>query len=148
MSARRLEDVLKTYNEEVLKIYLEDVLNTCLEDVFKTCIQYVFKTCLQDVFKTCLQCNNFSFSKTSSGRLCKTSWKTKNCYAEGILKTSSRRLQDQQMFTEVVNILMSSKILDSQHALVTWLSKVLISKKFLKNTYGQTKNKVETKKMY
>ena len=28
----------------------------------------------------------------------KTSWKTKNCYAEDVLKTSSRRLEDQQMF--------------------------------------------------
>ena len=28
----------------------------------------------------------------------KASWKTKNCYAEDVLKTSSRRLQDQQMF--------------------------------------------------
>ena len=29
----------------------------------------------------------------------KTSWKTKNCYAEDVLKTPSRRLQDQKMFT-------------------------------------------------
>ena len=28
----------------------------------------------------------------------KTSWKTKKCYAEDVLKTSSRRLEDQQMF--------------------------------------------------
>ena len=123
-----LQDVLKTYTEDVLKIYLEDVL----------------KTCLQGVFKTCLQCKNFSSSKTSSRRLCKTSWKTKNCYAEGVLKTSSRHvlktssrlLEDQQMFAEVVNISISSKILDSQHALVTWLSEVLISKKVFKNIYG------------
>ena len=50
--------------------------------------------CLQDVFKTYLQ-DDF-----------KTSWKTKKCYAEDVLKTSSRhvlktsgrRLEDQQMF--------------------------------------------------
>ena len=115
-----LQDVLKTYIEDVLKIYLEDVL----------------KTCLHGVFKTCLQCKNFSSSKTS--------WKTENCYAEGVLKTSSRHvlktssrlLEDQQMFAEVVTISISSKILDSQHALVTWLSEVSISKKFFKNIYG------------
>ena len=28
----------------------------------------------------------------------KTPWKTKNCYAEDMLKTSSRRLEDKQMF--------------------------------------------------
>ena len=49
-----------------------------LQDVFKAGLQNVFKTYLQDVFKT--------------------SWKTKNYYAEDVLKTSSRRLQDQQMF--------------------------------------------------
>ena len=45
----------------------------------------------------------------------------------------------------VVNLSMSSKLLDSQHALGTWLPEVLISKKFLKNIYGQRKNKMETK---
>ena len=54
--------------------------------------------------------------KTSLSRLArclwnvfKTSWKTKNCYAEDVLKTSSRhvlktsstRLEDQQMFPEL-----------------------------------------------
>ena len=34
----------------------------------------------------------------SSRRLRKTSWKTKNCYAEDALKTSSRHLEDQQIF--------------------------------------------------
>ena len=67
---------------------------------------------LEDVFKTssrCLQRNNFSSSKTSWRCLqdvFKTSWKTKNWYAEDVLKTSSRhvlntsswRLEDQQMF--------------------------------------------------
>ena len=55
----------------------------------------------------CLQRNKFSFSKTSSRCLArclqdvfarrlqdvfKTSWKTKNCYAEDVLKTSSRHV--------------------------------------------------------
>ena len=65
-----------------------------LQDVFKTCLQNVFKSCLQDVLKTCLQ-NVF---KTYLQDVFKTSWKTKNYYAEDVLKTSSRRLQDQQMF--------------------------------------------------
>ena len=71
-----------------------------LEDVFKTCLQDVFKTCLQDVL--------WDVFKTSS-RLqdaFKTSWKMKNSYAEDVLKTSSkhvlktfsRRLEDQQIF--------------------------------------------------
>ena len=46
----------------------------------------------RDVFKTslrCLQRKNFSSFKTSS---LKTSWKTKNCHAEDVLKTSSRHV--------------------------------------------------------
>ena len=49
---------------------------------FKTCIQDVFKTCIQDVFKTCLQ---------------------------HAFKTSSRRLQDQQIFTGLVAIMKFNK---------------------------------------
>ena len=45
---------------------------------------------LQDVLKTSWR----RVFKTS----CEMSWKTKNCYAEGVLK-SSRRLEDQQMST-------------------------------------------------
>ena len=63
-----------------------------LQDVLKTFSRHVLKTSL-----TCLQRNNFTSSKTSSRRLgdvfktsCKTSWKTKNCYAEDVFKTSSR----------------------------------------------------------
>ena len=46
---------------------------------------FVSKTSLRHVFKMSsrrLQCNNVSSSKTS--------WKTKNCYAEDVLKTSWR----------------------------------------------------------
>ena len=43
-----------------------------LQDVFKAYLQEVFKTYLQDFFKT--------------------SWKTKSCYAEDVLKTSSRHV--------------------------------------------------------
>ena len=68
---------------DLLNVDLLDQRNTRLDFfVSKICLQDVFKTCLQDVFKTCLQRNNFSSSKTS--------WKTKNCYAEDMLKTSSR----------------------------------------------------------
>ena len=42
-------------------------LPTCLQDVFKTSSRHAFKTYLQEIFKT--------------------SWKTKNCYAEDVLKT-------------------------------------------------------------
>ena len=57
---------------------------------------------LQDVLKTSstrLQRNNFTSSKTSWRRLedvfktsRKTSWKTKNCYAEDVFKTSWRHV--------------------------------------------------------
>ena len=63
---------------------------TCLQDVFSVTI-FRFLRRLQDVLRD----------------VYKTSWKTKNCYAEGALKTSSRhvlktfwrRLEDQQMFS-------------------------------------------------
>ena len=72
----------------------------------------------QDVFKTSLrrlQRNNFSSSKTKNFVLqdvFKTSWKTKNCYVEDVLKTSSRyvletssrHLQDQQIFAGILLI--------------------------------------------
>ena len=57
--------------------HLQDVLSVTifrLQDVLRD----VFKTSLQDVFKT--------------------SRKTKNCYADDVLKTSSRRLEDQPVF--------------------------------------------------
>ena len=76
---------------------LEDMSSKRLQDAFSVrifrlprrlarCLHDIFKTYLQDVFKT--------------------SWKTKNCYAEDVLKTSSRqvlktssrRSEDQQMF--------------------------------------------------
>ena len=67
-----------------------------LEDVLKMYSKHVLKTS-----STRLQRNNFTTSKTSWrhlakmswGRLedfLKASWKTKNCYAKGVLKTSWR----------------------------------------------------------
>ena len=52
---------------------------------------FVFKTswrCLQDMSSRRLPRNNFSSSKTSWRHLRKMSWKTKNCYAEDVLKTN------------------------------------------------------------
>ena len=67
---------------------LQDMSSRSLEDVFGVTIfrlprrlQYVFRTSLQHVIKTF--------------------WKIKNFYPEGVLKTSSRRLEDQQMFAGV-----------------------------------------------
>ena len=115
------------WNIDLLGTHL-DLLDTdipskhfvCLQDVVKASSRHVFRTPSRHVVKTSwrrLHRNNFSSSKTSSRRLqdvfarClqdifETSWKTKNCYAEDVLKTSSRhilktswrRLQDQQMF--------------------------------------------------
>ena len=63
----------------------------CLQGVLKTSLGYVFKTSSRHVFKTPskhdfmtpsrrLQRNSFSSSKTS--------WKTKHCYTEDVLKTN------------------------------------------------------------
>ena len=53
---------------------------------FKTSSRHFLKTS-----STRLQRNNFSSSKTSCKYVLKTSWKTKNCYAEDVLKTSLRQ---------------------------------------------------------
>ena len=61
-----------------------------LEDVLKTSPRHILKTS-----STRLQRNNFLSSKTSWRHLARrnfSSWKTKNCYAEVVLKTSWRRL--------------------------------------------------------
>ena len=107
LSPRPLQDVLKRCPQDIFK--------TCLQDVFKTSSRHAFRKSSSHVFKTSwrrLQRNNFSSSKTScelsSRRLqdvFKTSWKTKHCHAGGVLKTSSRnvsktssrRVEDQQM---------------------------------------------------
>ena len=67
-----------------------------LEDVFSI-VNFRLPRLLQDLFKTYLQ------------DVFITSWTTKNCYAEDVLKTSSRhvfktssrRLQDQKMFAGI-----------------------------------------------
>ena len=101
------------WNIDLLNTHL-DLLDTdipskyfvCLHSVFKKSSRYVFKISSRHVLKTSsrhLQRNNFLSFKTSSIRLqdvfarrlqdvFKTSWKTKNCYAEDVLKTSSRHV--------------------------------------------------------
>ena len=104
-------------------------MKTSSRHVFKTSSRYVFKTSSRDFFKTSsrrLERNNFLSSKTSSRRLedvlldvfktfsrcfqdvfARRLGRKKNCYAEEVLKTSSRqvlktssrRLEDQQMFS-------------------------------------------------
>ena len=67
-----------------------------LENVLKTYLQYVFlkylQDVLQDVFKTFSRC----VCKTSCNYVLKTSWKTKKCYTEDVLKTSSVRLHQDE----------------------------------------------------
>ena len=65
MSSRRLQDIFKTFARR---------LPGRLQDVFKAFSRRVCMTSCNYVFKT--------------------SWKTKKCYTEDVLKTSSRRLQD------------------------------------------------------
>ena len=55
--------------------HLEDVFMTCLQDVFSVTI-FRFLRRLQNVLRD----------------VYKTIWKMKNCYAEGVLKTSSRHV--------------------------------------------------------
>ena len=74
MSSRRFQYMSSRRLQDMSSRYFK----TCLQDVFKRCLQDVFKTYLQDVFKT--------------------SRKTKNCYAQDVLKMFSRCLENQQMF--------------------------------------------------
>ena len=108
--ARCLQDVLQDVFKKSSR-HLQDNLEDkkllrwrCVEDAFKTCLKDVFKTSskhLQDVFKT--SCKMYSRHLQD---IFKTTCKTKNCYAEDVLKASSRhvlkvssrRLKDQQMF--------------------------------------------------
>ena len=94
-SSRRLEDdfsvtlfvfqdVLKTswrHLEDVFAIHLPRMSSRRLQDVF------------QDVFKTSFKMSSRRVCKTSCNYVFKTSWKTKKCYTEDVLKTPSRRLQ-------------------------------------------------------
>ena len=61
----------------------------CLQDVFKICLQDAFKTCLQGVIKTCQDVFRVTIF---SLEVLKTFWKTYKCYAEDVLKTSSRHV--------------------------------------------------------
>ena len=101
-------------------VCLQDVLVTSSRHVFKTSSRNVFKTSSRHVFETSwrrLQHSNFSSSNTSWTCLSRrlqdllrdvlktllqdvfiTAWKPKLFYAEDVLKTSSKRLEDQQMF--------------------------------------------------
>ena len=87
-SSRRLQDLLQDVFRTSWK-----TKNCYAEDVLKTSWRHVLKTFWRHVLKTSWRC----LAKTSSRRLqdvfktsCKTSWKTKNCYAEDVLMTSWR----------------------------------------------------------
>ena len=88
----------------------------CLPDVLLTSSRHVFKKCLQGIlmassaqqFFVSQHVLNMSsrhlqdvlrdILKTLLRDVFITSWKTKNCYAEDVLKASSRCLEDEQMF--------------------------------------------------
>ena len=74
-SLRRLQDMSSRPLQDMSSRLLHDVFNVtifCLPRRLARCLQDAFKTYLHDVFKT--------------------SWNTKNCYAEDVLKTSSRHV--------------------------------------------------------
>ena len=83
-------------------VCLQDVLKTSSRHVFKTSSRHVFKMSSRHVFNTYsrrLQRNNFLSSKNSWRRLqdvfkmpSRRLGRQKNCYAEDILKTSSRHV--------------------------------------------------------
>ena len=113
------------WNKDLLDTRL-DLLDTdiigklfvCLHNVFKTSSRYVFKTSSRHVFKT----SSRHVFKTPSRHLArclqdvfKTSWKTKNCYAEDMLKTSSRPTN---VCLEVAWFYRISK--GEQHKIVMW----------------------------
>ena len=97
-----LHSVFKTSSRYALETSSRHVFKLSSRQVFRTPSRHVFKTSSRHVFKTSSrrhQRNNFSSFNTSSIRLqdvlrdvFKTSWKTKNCYAEDVLKTSSRHV--------------------------------------------------------
>ena len=111
------------WNINLLDTHL-DLLDTDIHSKYFVCLQGLLNASSRHVFKRSwrrLQRNNFASFKTFSRRLCKTclrrledalktSWKTKNCYAEDVLKTSSRhnlktswrRLEDQQTFAGLI----------------------------------------------
>ena len=104
MSWRHLEDMSWSYLEDMSWRRLEDMFWRRLQDVFSVTIFCLLRR-FQDVFKTSSKTCSRRICKTSSRRLqgvFRTSWKTKNCHAEDVLKTSSRlvlktssrRLQD------------------------------------------------------
>ena len=98
-SSRRLQGFLKTGLQDVFKTCLQDMSSRRPQDAFSVTI-FRLPRRLQDVFATLLQ------------GVFKKLWKTKYCYAEYVLKTSSRhvlktcsrRLEDQQMFAGMVDI--------------------------------------------
>ena len=77
MSSRRLQDMPSKR--------LQDMFSSHLEEFFSITTFHLARRlarCLQDVFKT--------------------SWNTKNCYVEDLLKMPSRRLEDRQMFAGLI----------------------------------------------
>ena len=109
-------DLLGTDNSSKHFAWLQVVLQTSSRHVFKKSSRHVFETSsaqqffvFQDVLKMPCEMSSGRLQDvfmTSLQDVFKTSWKTKNCYAKDVLKTSSRhvlkassrRLEDQQMF--------------------------------------------------
>ena len=82
-------------------VCLQDVLKISWRKVFKTSSRHVFNTSsrnIQDMSSRRLEDVLRDLFKMSLQDVFKTSWKTKNCSAEDVLKTSSGRLEGQQMF--------------------------------------------------
>ena len=105
---RRTEDVLKTSWRRLQRnTFLSFKTSSwkCLEDVLKTSwrrrltdtswrrLEDVLRGRFENIMKTSWRC----LWKRSCKHVLKTSWKMKNCYAEDVFKTPSRRLGKQEM---------------------------------------------------
>ena len=76
-SSRHLQDMSSRHLQDMSSRRLQDMSSRRLQDVFSVTI-FCLPRRLQDVFAKRFQ------------EVFKTSWKTKNCYAEDVLKTSWR----------------------------------------------------------
>ena len=81
---------------------------------------------LQDVLQDVFKASSRRVCKTSCNYVFKTSWKTKKCYTEDVLKTSSKRLQYVFTKTNVCweycrNVKEFNSILQSHHSSLSYI---------------------------
>ena len=122
LSRDKYADIPSKYFASLHKIFKRSsrhVFKTSSRHVFKTSSRYIFKTSSRHVFKTSCKRSSKRLQdvfKTSWQDVFKTSWKTENCYAEDVLKTSSRPTN----VCWVIPITPEMNIIDYQFNLSSW----------------------------